>query len=517
MVPVDDNFPMNMSEDDLKCATCGGVLPSVMPGGFCPRCTLETVLGKVAVPFTGETSSPEIAGYLVHEEVGEGGFGIVYRATQTSVIKRRVALKILKPGVDTRQVLRRFQVEQQAMALLEHPNIAHIYHAGETAGGHPYFTMEYVEGVPITTALSRRGEAEILEAFQGVCRAIAHAHDKGVIHRDLKPSNILINGEGVPKVIDFGIAKATDSGKAPGMTHYTGGERSLGTPNYMAPEQADAGAVDLDERTDVFALGAILYEIFTGITPLDAAGASDPKELLEKKRIPTPSSVSIRKIPKALDTIIQRALAPDREKRYPSVREFAEDLHRYSNGDMVKRNEPRAILWPSFGALFLFLLAAAFFFFPKDEKKQEMTATSWRFFDYGFREVDPSVQRVAPFQNATQFDWFRFRDDSGKEIIFGADTNYESPSQGELFAGAESPDLPGARHVIRDSPEDKKLMGILVRERDEVIGPVEVERIENLAWSDLDDYPESDRLRKRKTFLHVLWSLETRRTIYRRE
>jgi len=490
-----------------------------MPGGFCPRCTLETVLGKAEEPFTGGTSAPEIAGYLVHEEVGEGGFGIVYRATQTSVIKRRVALKVLKPGVDTRQVLRRFQIEQQAMALLEHPNIAHIYHAGETASGHPYFTMEYVEGEPITTALARKGDSEILEVFQGVCRAIAHAHDKGVIHRDLKPSNILINGEGVPKVIDFGIAKATDSGKAPGMTLYTGGDRWLGTPSYMAPEQADAGAVDPDERTDVFALGAILYEIFTGITPLDAAGASEPRELLGKHRIPPPSAVALRQIPKALDAIIQRAVAPDREKRFASVRALSADLHRFSNGDKVTSEDirrPGPWPWLGVGAIILALLAA-FFFLPKDNNKDESPDVSWTFDDHGFREIDPSVRRIAPFQNASQFDWFRFRDESGKELVIGVDTMFESPSRGELYTGAEGPDLPGARHVIRDSAEDKRLMGILLRERDDVLGPEEVERIENLAWDDLGNGPEDDMLRKRKNFLHVLWALEERREYYRPE
>ncbi len=334
-----------------QCPTCGNSLTEEAAGELCPSCTIRAVLDG-EVDFSDEIrvdKGPHISGLTVHEEVGEGGFGVVYRATQTGMVKRRVALKVLKPGVDTRQVLRRFEIERQALALLEHPNIARIYQAGETEEGYPYFTMEFIDGVSITEALAERSECKILESFLSVCHAISYAHGKGVIHRDLKPTNILVTVDGIPKVIDFGVAKATIPESVSGMTLFTGGESWLGTPAYMAPEQADPKKLELDERADVYSLGAIFYEIITGMTPLNAAtgrelSAQESLAFIGTKQVPKPSSVSIKEISKDLDVITMRALAPDLEKRYASVLEFSADLRRYMNGDQVAQPDRRKFL-----------------------------------------------------------------------------------------------------------------------------------------------------------------------------
>src|SRR3954447_19527067 len=214
--------------------------------------------------------------YKLLEQIGEGCMGIVYLAEQTEPVRRRVALKIIKPGMDTKQVVARFEAERQALALMDHPNIARVLDAGATELGRPYFVMELVGGVPITAFCDRErlNIRDRLELFVVVCQAVQHAHQKGIIHRDLKPSNILvtkIDGATVPKIIDFGVAKAV-SGQLTERTLDTGLAQLVGTPLYMSPEQAGLLGVDIDTRTDIYPLGVLLYELLTGSTPFDPGG-----------------------------------------------------------------------------------------------------------------------------------------------------------------------------------------------------------------------------------------------------
>src|SRR5262245_17147652 len=213
-------------------------------------------------PPLAEQPGTVIGPYRLLEQSGEGGMGLVFMAEQSGPIRRRVALKVLKPGIDTKQVVARFEAERQALALMDHPNIAKVHDAGATDGGRPYFVMELVRGLPITDYCdqARLSIRDRLSLFATVCRAVQHAHQKGVIHRDLKPSNVLvtvIDGAPVPKVIDFGVAKATGQKLAEG-TLFTGFYRLVGTPLYMSPEQAELSGVDVDTRADVYALGVLL-------------------------------------------------------------------------------------------------------------------------------------------------------------------------------------------------------------------------------------------------------------------
>lgn len=293
----------------------------------------------------GETSDPHpeinIPGLTILKEVGEGGFGIVYLGSQSGTYSRKVAIKVLKPGLDTRQILRRFEIEQKALTHLEHPNIAQIYQSGETEKGYPYFTMEYIEGFPITEYFAGENLRKILETYLHVCDGISHAHDRGLIHRDLKPSNILVTDTGIPKVIDFGIAKATDPESAPGMTLFTGNETWLGTPAYMAPEQAMAGSLEVDERSDIYSLGVILYEMISGETPLESATGRSRREDLATHKVP-----SLRKIDPSLEGIILKALSKNPADRYPDVSSFAADLRRYLAGDTVHAGKRQKRIWP---------------------------------------------------------------------------------------------------------------------------------------------------------------------------
>jgi non-specific serine/threonine protein kinase/serine/threonine-protein kinase len=214
-----------------------------------------------------------IGSYKLLRIVGEGGFALVYLAEQEKPVRRRVALKVIKPGMDSKQVISRFEAERQALALLNHPNVAHVYDAGATEDGYPYFAMEYVKGMSLTKYCDRQKLTieERIKLFLQVCEAVQHAHQKGIIHRDIKPSNIQVCIEGeqiVPKVIDFGIAKAlcqplTD------RTFVTEQGQMIGTPEYMSPEQADMTQQDIDTRTDIYSLGVLLYELLTGTLPFE--------------------------------------------------------------------------------------------------------------------------------------------------------------------------------------------------------------------------------------------------------
>ena len=222
----------------------------------------------------GEKPGEMIGPYKLLEQIGEGGFGIVFSAEQLRPVRRRVALKVIKLGMDTREVVARFEAERQALAMMDHPNIARVFDAGATSTGRPYFVMELVRGSPVTEyadkhKLSTRDRVAL--AAQ-ICRAVQHAHSKGVIHRDIKPNNVLVttaDDKPVPKVIDFGIAKATQA-KLTDMTLFTAHRQLIGTPQYMSPEQADSDGSDIDTRTDVYSLGVLTYELLVGATPLDA-------------------------------------------------------------------------------------------------------------------------------------------------------------------------------------------------------------------------------------------------------
>ena len=236
-----------------------------------PRPTLKV---EPAGEGLDEAVGQTLGRYKLLEKVGEGGCGVVYVAGQTEPVRRRVALKVIKLGMDTKAVVARFEAERQALAMMDHPNIAKVLDAGATEQGRPYFVMELVRGIRITDYCDQNNlpTRERLELFIKVCQAIQHAHQKGIIHRDIKPSNILVamhDGAPIPKVIDFGIAKATE-GRLSGATVYTQLHQFIGTPAYMSPEQAEMSGLDIDTRSDIYSLGVLLYELLAGSTPFDA-------------------------------------------------------------------------------------------------------------------------------------------------------------------------------------------------------------------------------------------------------
>jgi tetratricopeptide (TPR) repeat protein len=311
-----------------------------------------------------------IGPYRLIRKLGEGGMGVVFHAQQTEPIRRDVALKVIRPGMDSAQVIARFESERQALALMEHSNIAYVLDAGTTEGGLPYFVMELVDGVPITRycdekRLSLRARIEL---FLVVCDAIQHAHQKGIIHRDIKPSNVLVKGQegrAVPKVIDFGLAKAL-GGQLTDASNVTGVGTVLGTLRYMSPEQAELTRRDVDTRSDIYSLGVLLYELLTGSTPLEFDGAE--ASLLESLRRvreeeAAPPSTTLRQSPRLaevallratdagrlpaqvdreLDWITLKALEKDRADRYETVSGLARDLERYLEGEPVDAAPPSA-------------------------------------------------------------------------------------------------------------------------------------------------------------------------------
>ena len=320
----------------------------------------------------GSTSSlpDQIAGYHILSQLGEGGMGVVYLAEQIKPIRRRVALKVVKLGMDTRQVVARFEAERQALAMMDHPSIARVLDAGATEQGRPYFVMEHVPGIPITDFCDkhRLTTKERLRLFAQVCQAIHHAHQKGIIHRDIKPSNVLISyqeGKPVPKVIDFGVAKAT-SQRLTERTLFTELGQLIGTPEYMSPEQAEMTGLDVDTTTDVYSLGVLLYELLTGALPFDSkelrgAGLGEIHRKIREDEPPKPSTrVSTRgeltvdtahrrrttfgalckQLRGDLDWIVMRAIEKDRTRRYPSASEFAADIGRYLEDQPVVAGPP---------------------------------------------------------------------------------------------------------------------------------------------------------------------------------
>ena len=333
-------------------------------GDFLP--TRATIVVEPA----GEAPHDVIGRYKLLELIGEGGFGRVYMAEQLRPIRRKVALKIIKLGMDTREVIGRFEAERQALALMDHPNIAQVFDAGATPTGRPYFVMELVKGIPITDYCDQEKlpTAERLELFIKVCHAVQHAHQKGVIHRDLKPSNILVtlhDGEAVPKVIDFGVAKAIGQ-ELTTKTLFTRFTRMIGTPAYMSPEQAALSGLDVDTRSDIYSLGVLLYELLTGTTPLEhetlrEAALDEIQRLIRETEPPKPSTrlqtlgerrseiAKRRQVESAqlgrllrgdLDWIVMKALEKDRRRRYETANGFALDLERHLTDQPVEASPP---------------------------------------------------------------------------------------------------------------------------------------------------------------------------------
>lgn len=332
----------------------------------------ETVL-SAAVALT-EGPGTVIGRYKLLQQIGEGGMGVVYMAEQDQPVRRRVALKIIKVGMDTRTVVARFEAERQALALMDHPSIAKVFDAGATETGRPYFVMELVQGVPITEFCDKNKvpARERLELFMGVCQAIQSAHQKGIIHRDIKPSNVLVtieHGEPMPKVIDFGISKATNQ-KLTEKTLFTQFATMIGTPAYMSPEQAEMSSLDIDTRADIYSLGVLLYELLTGTTPFPAErlrslgfGAMqriivDEEPERPSTRLSTMSDEQKSAIARNrgndlsglgallrgdLDWIVMRCLEKDRRRRYETANALASDLQRHLQNEPVVARPPSAV------------------------------------------------------------------------------------------------------------------------------------------------------------------------------
>jgi len=436
--------------DVAICPRCGSPLPDEGWEGLCPNCVVrvsletpslaqsegtvsergapvpqqphapllgspeagaspETAAALVKLHFVLEQTRMMIGRYKLLQQIGEGGFGVVFMAEQTEPVQRKVALKIIKAGMDTREVIARFEAERQALALMDHPNIAKVLDAGSTerslspsrgdvgrrageaghplpsdgrpaggegtpclSAGRPYFVMELVRGLPITNYCDQANLStrERLELFIKVCRAVQHAHQKGVIHRDIKPSNVLVtlhDGEPVPKVIDFGVAKALGA-KLTDKTLFTRFEQMLGTPAYMSPEQAALSGLDIDTRSDIYSLGVLLYELLTGDTPFDAAtlhqaALDEIRRMIQETEPPRPSTRLValgerlaevakhrhsepvalaRLIRGDLDWITMKALEKDRRRRYEAVNGLAADLERHLNNEPVLAGPPTA-------------------------------------------------------------------------------------------------------------------------------------------------------------------------------
>ncbi|MCH9035405.1 MAG: serine/threonine protein kinase, partial [Planctomycetes bacterium] len=326
----------------------------------------------------------QIGPYKTLEVLGEGGMGVVYRAQQTKPVKREVALKLIKLGMDTKQVIARFESERQALALMDHPNVAKVFDAGATEQGRPYFVMELIHGLPITEHCDRHKLSidQRLDLFMKACEAIQHAHQKGIIHRDIKPGNILVeyrDGQATPKIIDFGVAKAT-SQRLTEKTLFTEQGQMIGTPAYMSPEQADLSSQDIDTRSDIYSLGVLLYELLTGTLPFDAkslrsAGFGEIQRIIRDEEPPKPSTrmttggfvssdqkdakdsssleaaankrrsdphTLMKRIRGDLDWIVLKCLEKDRSRRYASAADFAADLRRHLKNEPVQAGSPSA-------------------------------------------------------------------------------------------------------------------------------------------------------------------------------
>lgn len=364
------------------------LLPTLDDSAFFSAPTGAGYLSKSSPSIPGEQPGTRVGRYKLLQSIGEGGFGTVFMAEQVEPVHRRVALKIIKAGMDTKQVIARFEAERQALALMDHPNIARVFDAGATDQGRPFFVMELVRGEPITKYCdhARLSVPQRLQLFRSVCNAVEHAHQKGIIHRDLKPSNVLVtvaDGEPLPKVIDFGIAKATAT-RLTDKTMFTEMHQLIGTPEYMSPEQAEVTGVDVDTRSDIYSLGVLLYELLTASTPLErsrfqSTPLAEIRRLIREEEAPRPSlRLAARRssgaqgwpLPEAqlggagssahdiaerrrsepiqltrivrgdLDWIVMKCLEKDRSRRYPTASALADDVRRYLTEQPVSAAPP---------------------------------------------------------------------------------------------------------------------------------------------------------------------------------
>src|SRR6266436_1081479 len=345
-------------------------------GDFLGRPAADRPAKPAQASAVGEKPGDRIGHYKLLQQIGEGGCGVVYMAEQEEPVRRRVALKIIKPGMDTKSVIARFEAERQALALMDHRNICKIFDAGATDSGRPYFVMELVRGVKITEYCDQNELAteERLKLFVQVCQAIQHAHQKGIIHRDIKPSNILVSttveGAILPVVIDFGIAKATTNQRLTDKTLFTAFEMLIGTPAYMSPEQAVLTSVDVDTRTDIYSLGVLLYELLTGSTPFDTAellksGLDEIRRVIREQEPVRPSTrlsklgdaalttiaqqrkaeppMLIRAVRGDLDWIVMKAMEKDRTRRYETANGLALDVQRFLDDEAISARPPSRI------------------------------------------------------------------------------------------------------------------------------------------------------------------------------
>ena len=416
---------------------------------------LDSATTRDVNPSPDEGAQTTIAGrYRLLETIGEGGMGSVWVAQQTEPVRRKVAVKLIKPGMDSRQVLRRFEAERQALAVMDHPNIAKVFDGGITEQGRPYFVMEYVKGVPITQYCddARLPVADRLRLFVQVCQAVQHAHQKGIIHRDLKPSNILVclyDGKPVPKVIDFGLAKAMHQSSTE-QSIYTAHGMMVGTPLYMSPEQAEFNNLDIDTRSDIYSLGVVLYELLTGSTPLErpqlqAAAINEILRLIKEVEPPKPStrvsgsaglpSIAAqrslepdqlrRSIQGDLDWIVMKSLEKERSRRYETANGLARDIERYLSDEPVEACPPSAAYrWKKFArknraairtvAAFVMLLSLA------------TVVSAWlatramraeRLAEQAAEEAFASAKRAEEAEAQTLVDYRAATDDAMKELI----------------------------------------------------------------------------------------------------
>ncbi len=405
-----------------------------------------------------EKAGESIGPYKLRQQIGEGGFGVVWMAEQERPVRRWVALKIIKMGMDTKEVIARFEQERQALAMMEHPNIAKVFDAGATNSGRPYFVMELVRGVKITDYCDNAilPTTERLRLFVQVCHAVQHAHQKGIIHRDLKPSNILVtlhDGVPVPKVIDFGVAKATQQQRLTDLTLFTQFQQMIGTPLYMSPEQAEMSGLDVDTRSDIYSLGVLLYELLTGRTPFDPetlrrAGQDEVRRLIREQDPPRPSTalqtmkaelrMTVARNRQAdagkmagllrgdLDWILMKALEKDRTRRYQTANGFALDIQRHLADEIITARPPgnlyrirksirrNRLAFAATGAVAAALILG-------------LAASTWLFFrENQARERAVGAERIARSETAKSRQVARFLKDTlagtGPSVALGRDT-----------------------------------------------------------------------------------------------